>query len=153
MPRTDSPIRVVIADDERIIADTLAMILNARGFYAVSAYSGETAVELARALRPDVLISDFAMGEVSGMDAALAIMQMLPRCRVLFITAQTTLPDAEAFQIRGWEFEVLQKPFQPEDLLRQLDRIDEIPRTEEGRQKSRKEDRSASARAEALTAE
>ncbi len=129
MPPIDLKTRVVIADDERIIADTLAMILNTRGFYAVSAYSGETAVELARALRPDVLISDFSMGEVSGVDAALAIMEMLPRCRVLFITAQTALPDMELFQIEGREFEVLQKPFQPEELLRQLDRMDTIPGT------------------------
>jgi DNA-binding NtrC family response regulator len=126
MHRTDLPIRVVIADDERIIADTLAMILNTQGFHAVPAYSGETAVELARTLKPDVLISDLLMGDLSGVEAAQAIMEMLPSCRVLFITAQTTLPDAAVFRIQGREFEVLQKPFRPEDLLRQLE---DIPQT------------------------
>jgi DNA-binding NtrC family response regulator len=126
MPQTGSPTRVVIVDDERIIADTLAMILNMQGFYAVPAYSGETAVELARTLKPDVLISDLFMGDLSGVEAAQAIVEMLPSCRVLFITAQATLPDAAVFGIQGQEFEILQKPFRPEDLLRQLE---EIPQT------------------------
>jgi DNA-binding NtrC family response regulator len=123
MPRTDSPMRVVIADDERIIADTLAMILNMQGFHAVSVYSGETAVELARVLKPDLLICDLFMDQLSGVEAAQAIVEMLPSCRVLFITAQATLPDAAVFRIQGREFEVLQKPFRPEDLLRQLEDI------------------------------
>jgi DNA-binding NtrC family response regulator len=123
MPHIGSPTRVVIADDERIIADTLAMILNTQGFYAVPAYSGETAVELARTLKPDVLISDLLMGDLSGVDAALEIVEMLPSCRVLFITAQTTMPDTEIFRMQGRDFELLQKPFRPEDLLRQLEEI------------------------------
>lgn|SRR6185437_605866 len=123
MPNIGLPTRVVIADDERIIADTLAMILNTQGFYAVPAYSGEKAVELARTLKPDVLISDLLMGDLSGVDAALEILEMLPACRVLFITAQTTMPDTELFRIQGRDFEVLQKPFRPEDLLRQLEEI------------------------------
>lgn len=123
MLRTASPMRVIIADDERIIADTLAMILKTQGFHAVPVYSGETAVEVARTLKPDVLISDLYMDELSGVEAAQAIVEILPDCRVLFITAQTTLPDAALFRIQGREFEVLQKPFRPEDLLRQLEDI------------------------------
>lgn len=123
MPNIGLPTRIVIADDERIIADTLAMILNTQGFYAVPAYSGETAVELARALKPDVLISDLLMGDLSGVDAALEIVEMLPACRVLFITAQATLPDTAVFRTQGRDFELLQKPFRPEDLLRQLEEI------------------------------
>lgn len=123
MPNIGLPTRVVIADDERIIADTLAMILNTQGFYAVPAYSGEKAVALARTLKPDVLITDMLMGDLSGVDAALEILEMLPTCRVLFITAQTTMPDTEIFRIQGRDFEVLQKPFRPEDLLRQLEEI------------------------------
>ncbi len=121
MPNTGSLTRVVVADDERTIADSLAMILNMQGFYAVPVYSGETAVELARTLKPDILISDIFMGELSGVDAALEIVEMLPDCRVLFITAQTSLLDAAVFRIEGREFEVLEKPFRPEELLRQLE--------------------------------
>jgi DNA-binding NtrC family response regulator len=123
MPQTDLQIRVLIADDERIIADTLAMILNSQGFHAVPVYSGETAVELARTLKPDLLICDLFMGDLSGLEAAQAIVEMLSSCRVLFITALATLPDAALFRIEGREFEVLQKPFRPEDLLSQLEDI------------------------------
>ena len=38
--------RVLVADDERVIADTLAIILNQAGFDATAVYSGEKAVEI-----------------------------------------------------------------------------------------------------------
>ena len=50
--------KVLVADDERVIADTLVMILNQSGFDARAAYSGEKAVELASAFEPEMLIFD-----------------------------------------------------------------------------------------------
>ena len=43
MPDTAKP-RILVADDERVIADSLAMILNQSGFEARAVYSGEKAV-------------------------------------------------------------------------------------------------------------
>jgi len=47
MPEKNAKPKVLVADDERVIADTLAMILNQSGFQARAAYSGEVALELA----------------------------------------------------------------------------------------------------------
>ncbi len=44
--------RVLVADDERVIADTLAIILNQAGFEATAVYSGERAVEMVQILNP-----------------------------------------------------------------------------------------------------
>ncbi len=76
MPETPAIFRVLIADDEKIIADTLALILNLNGFEATAAYSGEQAVETARTLRPNALISDICMGKMSGIDAAVLIQRI-----------------------------------------------------------------------------
>ena len=70
--------KVLVADDERVIADTLAIILNQSGFQATAVYSGEKAVETAKTLQPDMVISDVIMTDLNGIDAAIKIRTMLP---------------------------------------------------------------------------
>ena len=50
--------KVLVVDDECVIADTLAIILNQHGFDAIAVYTGTGAVEQARAIKPDLIISD-----------------------------------------------------------------------------------------------
>src|ERR1035437_9616040 len=76
-------LRVLIVDDERLIADTLALILSQRGFAATAVYSGEKAVETASVLRPDILITDVVMEGMTGIEAAIRISETVPGCRVL----------------------------------------------------------------------
>jgi len=61
MPENSARKKVLVADDERVIADTLSMILNQSGFEARAVYSGEKALELAASFVPDMLISDVIM--------------------------------------------------------------------------------------------
>jgi CheY-like chemotaxis protein len=61
MSESEPKQRILIADDERIIADTLALILSGIGFESIAAYSGETALEVAAQFRPAILISDVIM--------------------------------------------------------------------------------------------
>jgi hypothetical protein len=60
--------RVLIIDDEHLIADTLAEILNDSGnFLALAAYDGASALEQARKVGVDVLITDVVMPEMNGI--------------------------------------------------------------------------------------
>ena len=65
-----------------MIADTLSIILNQAGFEATAVYSGEKAVETAKTLKPDMLISDVIMTDMNGIDAAIKIRGMLPSCKI-----------------------------------------------------------------------
>src|SRR5580704_15462945 len=113
--------RVLVADDERVIADTLAIILNQSGFEATAVYSGEKAVEMARALRPNMLISDVIMTDMNGIDAAIQIRAILPDCKILLFSGQAATADLlEGARARGHEFEILAKPVHPQDLLARL---------------------------------
>ena len=67
MPGRERRRRVLVADDEKLIADTLTQILNSNGFVAEAAYSGEQAVEKASFLHPDLLIADVFMGGMNGV--------------------------------------------------------------------------------------
>jgi len=80
-------LRVLVADDHRILLDSLAGLLAARGFRVVAtAENGRRAVLLARQFRPDVAVLDVSMPVMGGLDAARQILRALPQTAVLFLT-------------------------------------------------------------------
>ena len=113
--------KVLVVDDERVIADTLAMILNQSGFEARAVYSGEKAVEMASSFRPDMLITDVIMADLNGIDAAIMIRALLPTVKILLFSGQAATADLlEKARAKGYEFEILAKPVHPQDLLSKL---------------------------------
>ena len=121
MPEIASRPKVLVADDERVIADTLVIILNQAGFDATAAYSGRSAVELAETLQPDMLISDVIMPDLSGIDAAITVRRILPSCKILLFSGQAATADLlDKARGQGHEFEILAKPVHPQDLLAKL---------------------------------
>jgi CheY-like chemotaxis protein len=113
--------RVLVVDDERVIADTLALILNQRGFETTAVYSGEQAVEAAVALQPHILISDIVMGKMSGIEAAILVAQSNPHCRILLFSGQPATAELLGrANAAGHFFEVLAKPVHPTVLLELL---------------------------------
>jgi CheY-like chemotaxis protein len=113
--------RVLIVDDEHLIADTLALILNRQGFDARAVYSGEEAVAAATSLSPDILISDVIMGGMTGIEAAILISECAPECRILLISGQAATTDLVHLAAgKGHVFEILPKPIHPQALLKCL---------------------------------
>ena len=116
--------RVLVLDDEQVIANTLALILNRSGFEAHAVYTAEAAIQSARELSPDVLISDVVMDGSTGIDAAIRISEMAPNCRVILFSGQATTADLlERAKVRGYSFELLVKPVHPRALLERLNKI------------------------------
>jgi CheY-like chemotaxis protein len=113
--------KVLVVDDERVIADTLAIILNQHGFEASAVYTGTAAVERAKAVRPDLVISDVIMPDMNGIEAAIHIRKFLPGCKILLFSGQAATADLlENARAQGHEFEILAKPVHPQDLLSKL---------------------------------
>ncbi|SRR6266702_2754319 len=113
--------RVLIVDDEHIIADTLAVILSQKGFSTTAVYSGERAVETASKLQPNFLISDVIMGGMSGIEAAIRISESVPECRVLLFSGNAATTDLlRDAQSEGYQFEMLAKPVHPQIILDHL---------------------------------
>ena len=113
--------RVLVVDDERVIADTLATILNQNGFDASAVYSGGDAVDRALASRPDLVISDVIMQDMNGIEAAIRIRKGLPKCKILLFSGQAATADLlEKARKQGHEFEILAKPVHPQDLLAKI---------------------------------
>jgi DNA-binding NarL/FixJ family response regulator len=81
-------IRVLIADDHAIVREGVRALLTLSADIEVvgEAANGQEAVELARTLRPDVILMDIAMPGLGGLEATLAIRNENPDARVLVLT-------------------------------------------------------------------
>ena len=113
--------KVLVADDEQVIANTLAIILNQAGFEARAVYSGEKALESLDEFQPNMLISDVIMTGMTGIEAAIATRKKLPGCKILLFSGQAATADLlEKARQEGHEFEILAKPVHPTDLLAKL---------------------------------
>jgi CheY-like chemotaxis protein len=121
MPNPASRKKVLVVDDERVIADTLATILNQAGFEANAVYNAPDAIEHAKKNAPDLIISDVIMGEMNGIQAAIKIRAMLPKTKILLFSGQASTADLlEEARQQGHEFEILAKPVHPQDLLAKI---------------------------------
>lgn len=114
-------LKILVADDEHAIADTLAVILRQKGFETVAVYDGEAAVESARQWKPDLLLIDVIMPGMNGIEAAIQVRTLRPECRVLLFSGYAAsvelLDDA---RVQGHHFEILAKPVHPAELLARL---------------------------------
>jgi CheY-like chemotaxis protein len=113
--------RVLVVDDERLIAETLAAILNGNGFEAFEAFNGEDALETARKLRPDIVISDVLMPKMSGVELGILVRREFPDIKVFLFSGQAaTIELMHKAKADGHSFELLPKPIHPEDLIAKL---------------------------------
>jgi len=104
-------------DDERAIADTLAIILTQAGYHTSAAYSGESAIVVANTIAPSLIISDIQMHGLDGISSSLEIRKILPNCRVILFSG---FPDAHTERARKHGFTILTKPLSPEVLLKHV---------------------------------
>jgi DNA-binding NtrC family response regulator len=115
---TDS-IRVLVVDDEKAVADSLALILRATDYDATACYSAEDAVELCQALDPHIVVSDIVMGPMSGFDLAIWFAENRPACRIILMSAYSFHDPLVAQSVRrGFDF--LPKPIHPDKFLAKI---------------------------------
>jgi len=121
VPHEGQRVRVLIVDDEQMIADTLVQILNASGLEARAVFSGEQAVSAAEEFLPDILLTDVIMRGMSGIETGIKISKARPNCRVILFSGQASTADSlEKARARGYRFEMIAKPIHPKELLKVL---------------------------------
>ena len=115
------PTRILVVDDEQLIADTLVRILNLSGFAATALYSGDAAIEALPMLCPDIVLTDVRMPGHNGIETGILIREQCPHTRVVLFSGQAGISDlmAQARQ-SGHGFELWPKPIHPRELVRRL---------------------------------
>ena len=113
--------RILVVDDERVIADTISEILNDSGFEATPAYSGNAAIKVIQENCPDVVLTDVVMPGVNGVEVAKFVADSCSNTKVLLFSGQAAVSE---FLLRanesGHSFEVLAKPLHPDELIEKL---------------------------------
>jgi CheY-like chemotaxis protein len=116
-----SSLKVLVVDDEKLIADTLTEILKRSGFNAMGAYSGEQALQIAHRFSPDYLLADVLMPFMNGVELAIAIRKISDATRILLFSGHANSADLlNDARLRGHQFDVVAKPIHPEKLIQLL---------------------------------
>ena len=118
---------VFVVDDEIVIAQTLAMILERNG-YSVRFFTDPLeALANVQIDCPDILISDVVMPQLSGIDLAIEVKMRCSDCRILLFSGQAyTHHLLREPVVQAHHFTVLPKPIHPADLLSEIHRVQEV---------------------------
>ncbi len=109
-------IKLLLVEDERMLAEILADTLSARGMEVTLAYDGEQGLAAARVQKPDILVCDIMMPRMDGYTLVEQLRREGYSGPVMFLTARSATEDV----VRGFEVgatDYLRKPFALEELI------------------------------------
>jgi two-component system chemotaxis response regulator CheY len=116
-------ISVLIVDDNDMTRETLRVILRHDGYNVIGeALDGDSALEMATRLKPDVILLDVVMPKVSGIEALKSIRMVMPDVFVLMVTASTdqeVVAEAVKSGISGYVI----KPFNAKKVLDTVEKV------------------------------
>lgn len=117
--------RVLVVDDDRLVADTLALIFEKNGFDAKAAYRADEALRCAREYTPNLMLCDITMPGRDGLSLVLDVSRELPSCRIIVLTGfhSNLKPVRDHAQNLPQPVRILTKPCQPTELLRQANAL------------------------------
>lgn len=83
-----NPLRILIADDHELVRKGLRAVLDPQSGWTIcgEAVNGRQAVDLARQLKPDVMVMDITMPELNGLEATRQVLKDRPKTEVLILT-------------------------------------------------------------------
>ena len=113
------PVRVLVVDDEATSTDLLAMALRYEGCEVRTAATGQDAIRTAAQFRPDAIILDVMLPDLSGLEVLRRVRSARPDIPVLFLTARDAVEDRVAGLTAGGD-DYVTKPFSLEELVARL---------------------------------
>ena len=143
----DAAPRVLVVDDESGILESLRILLKTEGFVAVTAHGGRQGIEKFDEFKPDIVLTDVRMPDITGVQVLSHVRQNDPEVPVILMTAQATLQSAMQAVNEG-AFYYIQKPFRNDELVAILKRAAEHRRlrveNQSLKQEIRRRDKSSS---------
>jgi CheY-like chemotaxis protein len=116
--------KLLVVHNERIVSDTLCLILNRYGYNAIAAHNGRDAVAKAKDFRPDFFLCDVVMPGMDGFEAALHVKRLSPECKILFISGMDpthiTPENFPTLKEYSHPVEIMPFPVHPLDLIEKL---------------------------------
>ncbi len=114
-----SPITVLVVDDEPVLAEMMSMALRYEGWEVTTAGDGRTAIAKTREARPDVVVLDVMLPDMTGLEVLGKLRSQLPSLPVLLLTAKDSVEDRIAGLTAGGD-DYVTKPFSIEEVVLRL---------------------------------
>jgi CheY-like chemotaxis protein len=113
-----APATILVVDDDALIAMSTADMLQDLGHEVIEAYSGQKALEILRSRTVQLMITDYAMPGMTGLQLAVAARELHPELHVLLATGYADLPDGSTVDLPR-----LPKPYMQEQLASQVAKL------------------------------
>ena len=107
---------MLVVDDEPVLAELVSMALRYEGWEIATAGDGATAIASAREFRPDVVVLDVMLPDMSGLDVLRRLRGRPRRLPVLLLTAKDAVEDRIAGLTAGGD-DYVTKPFSLEEVV------------------------------------
>ena len=119
-----TPQKIMVVDDEVHILHVVSLKLRHAGYEVITAQDGGEALELAQIERPDLVITDYQMPGLSGLELCQRLKRSAATRQIpaLMLTARGFVLDPEAMETAGIKT-CLHKPFSPREVLRVVEEM------------------------------
>ena len=125
--------RILVVEDDRPIAELLKYRLIKEGFQAEIAENGSKALKMARSMQPDLILLDWQLPDISGLDVCQQVTQTL-RIPIIMVTARNMVED-KVLGLEAGADDYITKPFDVREVVarikatfRRLESADAAPR-------------------------
>jgi len=108
--------KILVVDDETDICMLLKRFLTKSGFEVETAQNGKRGLQLVDEFKPDLVMTDFRLGDVTGADLLVSIKNKLPHVPVLIITGYSDIKTAISVMKQG-AYDYITKPLFPDEIL------------------------------------
>ena len=122
VPTEDWPMKILVIEDEKLLADSIKSMLERKGFQVECVYDGESGKEYAELGIYDLLILDVMMPKMDGFEVARQVRKARCNTPILMLTARSDVADRIAGLNAGADY-YLTKPFDSGELLASINAL------------------------------
>jgi DNA-binding response OmpR family regulator len=116
----EMPERILVVEDDEDFADLIGLLLTKKGYETKVTYNGKDAIEAASALFPSIILQDYMLADISGIDLLTRLKEASPDSHVIVITARGS-EEVAVDVMKAGATDYLKKPFDTEKLLTTVD--------------------------------
>lgn len=120
-------LKILVVDDSNFIRRSIIDILTSEGYNVVGeAASAEDAIQIAHTSKPNLLLLDIVMPEISGLELAKHFQEKISGEKYIIMMSSLAIESIVIESISNGAIDFLQKPFERDDLLKAVSKIEKM---------------------------
>ena len=117
--------KILVVDDEKEALAYLSNILKSANYEVISTTKGKEAVGLVQNQKPDLILLDIVIPDMSGGEIARTLSEIPSTCKIpiIFLSGLNTPEDVQIIREKTGDYHILSKPTSPEEVLATVTRV------------------------------